>query len=425
MGIDKVMDVLRKYPLCDHCLGRLFARLGFGLSNEERGRAIKDYLLMSIHEKIMSEGLNDELLSDLRALALSGHEPSMLLLKNMGVDVSPTPCYICGSSIFSRFDEWSRNIANALSSLGAEFKSFRLGTRVPNDVLRRELEITMEFGITSAESIKRELNRELGKRVSSLLGIPFSREEPDVEVVLDTTTGAITTQLMPLYLLTRYRRVYRLIGKGGIKWPINEALGIYGAQSVVIHSGGGEAGNVRVLGNGRPMIIQVIGPGKRPSIGEVSKALGSIDYGISLNVLSYVRSSMVRKVKAESRNYVITYRVLAITNGQVTDDALKSLHDYFRNRQVTQRLRWGGRVKKRVSMVYELDGRVIDGRLLELVIRCQGNLNIRGFVHGYFGDVEPSLSGVLALEVRPVEIDILNISDSITYDTFNPVSTGC
>jgi Predicted pseudouridylate synthase len=113
MGIDKVMDVLRKYPLCDHCLGRLFARLGFGLSNEERGRAIKDYLLMSIHEKIMSEGLNDELLSDLRALALSGHEPSMLLLKNMGVDVSQHRATYVAAPLFSRFDEWSRNIANA------------------------------------------------------------------------------------------------------------------------------------------------------------------------------------------------------------------------------------------------------------------------------------------------------------------------
>ena len=409
MSIDKAMAILRKYPLCDHCLGRLFARLGFGLSNYERGRAIKDYLLMRIHEKIINEGLSDELLNDLKALAISGHEPSISLLKSMGMDVSPVPCYVCGNAIFNRLDEWANKIISAMASLRAEFRTFRLGTRVPSDVLRRELEITTEFGITSAESIKRELNRELGKRVSSTLGIPFSREEPDVEVVLDVSTGAVTIQIMPLYILTRYRRERRLTGK--VKWPVDDVLRIYDARGAILHSGGGEASDVRVLGNGRPMVIQVIEPGKRPLINGLNQPLRDDSYGIALNVLSYVRASMVRKVKAESRNYVITYRVLAVTGGQVTDEALRSLHEYFRNRQVVQRLRVRGRVKKRVSIVYELDGKIISNGLVEFLIRCQGNLNIRGFVHGYFGDVEPSIAGVLAVEVRPVEVDILNISD--------------
>lgn len=131
-----------------------------------------------------------------------------------------------------------------------------------------------------------------------------------------------------------------------------------------------------------------------------------------LDNLSRVRASAVVRMKARVRDYVITYRVLAITDNPVTDDNIKSLREYFRNRQVVQVFRRGRRVRRRVSMVYELDGRVVrGGRLVEFLIRCQGNLYIRGFVHGGFGDVEPSIAGTLGFGIRPIEVDILGISD--------------
>ncbi|MEM4139481.1 MAG: pseudouridylate synthase, partial [Sulfolobaceae archaeon] len=39
--LNKALELLSKYPLCDSCLGRCFARLGYGLENKERGKAIK------------------------------------------------------------------------------------------------------------------------------------------------------------------------------------------------------------------------------------------------------------------------------------------------------------------------------------------------------------------------------------------------
>ncbi|ADY01423.1 THUMP domain-containing protein [Vulcanisaeta moutnovskia 768-28] len=412
MSLERAMDILRKYPLCNHCLGRLFARLGTGLSNEERGKAIKDYLLMMIHERIISEGLSDELLSDVKALALSGHEPSIKFLKNLGIEVSPITCYVCNDNIFNRLDEWAKTIADSLRSLGVEVRSFRLGSKVPIEVLKRELGITTEFNISSAESIKRELNRELGKRVSSILSVSFSREEPDAEVVINITTGSVEVQVMPIYISARYRKIHRLVnGRGQVRWPIDSIIQVFGAQDVVIHVGGEDPFGARVLGNGRPTILQIIKPSRRPSIDDVYPLLKGLNYDVILSDLSRVKSSAIVRMKARVRDYVITYRVLAITDNSVTDGNIKSLHDYFRNRQVVQVFRRGRRVKRRVSMVYELDGKVIGDRLVEFLIRCQGNLYIRGFIHGGFGDVEPSIAGTLGFGVRPVEIDILNISD--------------
>jgi len=39
--MEKIKIESAKLPLCNHCLGRLYAMLGHGLSNDERGRAIR------------------------------------------------------------------------------------------------------------------------------------------------------------------------------------------------------------------------------------------------------------------------------------------------------------------------------------------------------------------------------------------------
>ncbi|WP_243679749.1 hypothetical protein [Vulcanisaeta souniana] len=281
-------------------------------------------------------------------------------------------------------------------------------------MLSRELNITTEFNISSSESIKRELNRELGKRVSSILGVQFSREEPDVETIIDIATGSVTTQVMPIYILTRYRKVHRVVGdRENTRWPIDRVVQAYGAQEAIVHAGGDDPSAARVLGNGRPVVIQVIRPGKRLDIKDISPLLMDPNYDVQLEEPSYVKSSIIMKMKARVRDYVITYRVLAIADDNVTNEAMITLHDYFRNRQVAQRIRHGRRIRRRISMVYELNGSVVrGGRLVEFLIKCQGNLYIRGgFVHGGFGDVEPSIAGVLGIGVKPVEIDILNITD--------------
>ena len=39
--LEKALSMLSKYPLCDHCLGRQFALLGYSIENNDRGKALK------------------------------------------------------------------------------------------------------------------------------------------------------------------------------------------------------------------------------------------------------------------------------------------------------------------------------------------------------------------------------------------------
>ena len=44
--LENALEMLSSNPLCDHCLGRQFALLGYNLENNERGKAIKLALVL-------------------------------------------------------------------------------------------------------------------------------------------------------------------------------------------------------------------------------------------------------------------------------------------------------------------------------------------------------------------------------------------
>ncbi|MCK4347063.1 MAG: hypothetical protein KAW47_00455, partial [Thermoplasmatales archaeon] len=56
---------LSKYKLCDHCLGRLFAMVEHGFTNEERGeklrRNLKQYRKIEIKDCWLCSGLFNEI----------------------------------------------------------------------------------------------------------------------------------------------------------------------------------------------------------------------------------------------------------------------------------------------------------------------------------------------------------------------------
>ena len=48
--LEKAFEMLSKYPLCDHCLGRQFALLGYSMENNVRGKALKVSLTMQAND---------------------------------------------------------------------------------------------------------------------------------------------------------------------------------------------------------------------------------------------------------------------------------------------------------------------------------------------------------------------------------------
>ncbi|MEJ2281722.1 MAG: hypothetical protein P8X97_07445 [Candidatus Bathyarchaeota archaeon] len=80
--LKKAMQMLETHPLCDHCLGRQFALLGYGLNDKERGETIKLLLTMKNHQLALSG--NNVGFSNLRLLSSNGSfEMASEILKKM------------------------------------------------------------------------------------------------------------------------------------------------------------------------------------------------------------------------------------------------------------------------------------------------------------------------------------------------------
>ena len=68
--LEKTLSMLQKYPLCDHCLGRQFALLGYNIENTARGRALK--LSSTLQSSALSSSKNAEGIKRLKILAANG-----------------------------------------------------------------------------------------------------------------------------------------------------------------------------------------------------------------------------------------------------------------------------------------------------------------------------------------------------------------
>ena len=228
--------ILRKYPLCDNCLGRFFARLGRGLTNDIRGRSIKTVILMNLFTRY-SASERSKLLSELREFAIKGGEPFKTTLEKLsGEKVAEEKCFVCGSRIKDFFEEYSKRSVKILEREG--LKKFLIGVSVPKEITEREEEIAREFKIDSWESIKNELKREIGKRIRDQ-GYTPDFEDPDIVINIDISTGAILTSYpSALYLLrvAKLEKGYRLRrSRGSLEDILNNKLSIYEPSYTRLH----------------------------------------------------------------------------------------------------------------------------------------------------------------------------------------------
>ena len=68
--IELARALLKRYSLCDYCLGRQFATLGHGLTNSERGKAIKLLLVLEGSRRFLAKEEAGEEILTLVAFAL-------------------------------------------------------------------------------------------------------------------------------------------------------------------------------------------------------------------------------------------------------------------------------------------------------------------------------------------------------------------
>lgn len=423
---ERVLKLLEEYPLCDSCLGRMFALLGRGLSNAERGRALKLIAVMELHRRIR-EG-DEEARALFRRLAPRlGRVAAGLYRELFGEEPGLEACHICGGSLEDRVAYAGRDAVNRLRYV--DVSSFLVAARIPDDVRAREDEVKLRHGLQYSESIGAEVRREVSKRVQAELALTPDFEAPDVLVEVDLGTWTTRLEFMPLLIRGRYWKTARRVSqsiwvtrRGERRYPFSVEDGlsrladIYEANDVVLHGAGREDADVRMLGTGRPFIAEAKAA-KRRGV-SVRAAEAEINRGsrglVEFRLEGRARRKDVAGVKGVDSRHGKVYKALVVLDRDVGDDDLARLEEFFANRAVRQRTPRRVRHRRpdvvRERVVHRVSTRRLGRRVFEALIYAEGGLYIKELVSGDGGDTAPSFASVLGAAAYCAELDVVAVT---------------
>jgi len=436
--LQKALRMLEKYPLCDSCLGRQFALLGHGFENNERGSAIKLALTLEAHAQAIAEKKQGRKI--LKALAINGFSnPAKEILEKLDQHVETgdfSTCFLCQDKLVI-LDQLAEKAAVLLSQY--EFNSFLVGVELPLKVGELEDEFRAEFNVDQAESLRKEFARTVGKRIGARTGKEVDFKRPEIVVLLEPFSEVVRLQVNPLFVSGRYKKLVRSIPQS--KWYCSECWGrgcekcnwtgkMYpeSVQEIVekplleatsglsasFHASGREDIDARMLGNGRPFVIEVTTPKKRfLDLEELQRAVNVHGSGkVEVSGLKVANRDTIRRLKGgESKQK--EYRLLVEFENKITVKDLRFLEENLTNIIIKQstpvRVLHRRADLIREKYIYDVDVKKLSPKKAEMKLRCQGGLYVKELVTGDEGRTVPSVSGLLKNKAKPMELDVLNV----------------
>jgi tRNA pseudouridine synthase 10 len=385
--------------LCHECFGRLFGRLGHGLANPER--------------------------ADLLAQRLGRSLPSPAV-----------PCPGCADT-FARLPVWVERGVRSVD--GYEWHRFTCGSRWEPELLAREEHLWLQVGTEWGESARSAFNREWGKALEARTGASGGPDAPDVVFLADLAVGRVEPTILPVYVRGRYRKLDRTIpqthwpcrrcrgrgcdacGGSGKTYPtsVEELVGApllaaTGAEGTRFHGMGREDIDARMLGRGRPFVLELVRPHRRlvdleAVAGEIAR---SSEGRVEVDGLRAAEATDVLHVKEASPEK--SYRVGVI--GPVPVAKVNEALDLATGRAIAQRTptRVAHRRSDRVRARRIVSARVIESAAegFTLEIRTEAGTYVKEWVEGDGGRTEPNLAGLVGVPLKVGFLDVLDVHDT-------------
>jgi tRNA pseudouridine synthase 10 len=399
---EQVKSILGYGECCDHCLGRFFGKRSHGLTNDERGRSLKI------------------------ALAIGENLP---YTKFSGT------CWVC-SNFFDAIPEWADRVTASVR--GIEFSTFLVGCRVPPLIAENEEMVWSDLSLTEPEPFKSEVNREVGKAVSVLTGKNVDFKKPDIVAILDPASGQVEVQINSVFFYGRYQKFERGIpqthwdcracrGAGcdkcnftGAQYldSVEQLIGrpvitAFDAQNAVLHGAGREDIDARMIGTGRPFILEVVEPKKRSlDLTALEQEINRVSEGrVSVSIKRWSERAEVETLKSNKAHK--KYRILVEVDGALSANefanALKTLQGATIHQRTPERVahRRADKIRERIVLDIEYVGEQ-DGKFVVEVLGEAG-LYIKELVSGDGGRTRPSLAEILDRPAHVFSLDVVQV----------------
>jgi tRNA pseudouridine synthase 10 len=437
--LEKALEMLEKHPLCDHCLGRQFALLGHGIENNDRGKALK--LSLTLQASALKQSKNADGPKNLKILATNGFsreaaETLRYLKKHISQKSQPKTCFLCEN----RLQLIDGIVQKALKKIANyEYTTFLVGVELPVAAEEREDEFKAAFAIGYGESIRHEFGRLLGKKIEAQTGKTVEYRKPDIVLIINPFTEDVKIQVNPLFVAGRYRKLVRDIpqskwfcsscrGKGcekcgwtGKLYPesveelvSNPLLKAAEGEKTAFHASGREDIDARMLGSGRPFVVEISKPKKRfLDLRKIGETINDTATGkVEVSNLHFTNKDVVRRLK-KGESAQKEYRVLMEFENDAPEEGLRVLEEKLTGALVKQqtplRVLHRRTDLTREKYIYEVKVKKLSPKKAKMEIRCQGGLYVKELVSGDEGRTTPSVSGLLGNRAKPIKLDVLNV----------------
>lgn len=368
-----VNPILRKYPLCDNCLGRLFSKQLHLSSNKLLGKKLK---------------------------------------KNLN---STQKCYIC-RNLFDNLNHFLKIMIDVSSNYS--FSTFSVGAMIKPSIIDRDDFIRSKYKLKGIDGIKTDVSRELRKSFSRKTKKNIDFLDSDITFTINLKDESCQLCSKSISFSGRYVKTLRGIsqkqkscsncsGKGcrtcnfhGIS-EFDSVEGIiskfifekFGGTTAKFTWIGGEDKSSLVLGTGRPFFVKIQNPLKRKL-----KSISIKSTFLKITNLKIVRESPKKPLKFNS-----SIELKVSTEDKIDSKNLKKLKE-LQKRSVVVYEKSGKRSEKKIfSVKYKKNS----SNTFTLFIKAEGGLPIKRFVNS--DDVSPGISQILNISCVCQEFDFLDI----------------
>ncbi|MEF8847859.1 MAG: tRNA pseudouridine(54/55) synthase Pus10 [Candidatus Thermoplasmatota archaeon] len=390
--------ILNKKNLCDHCLGRFFALIHTDMTNKKRGQIIRKNL--KVNKKI-----------------------------------PPKKCDLC-EGLFNEIEKFADIVISYLNEY--EFESFLIGTKIDEDILENEKLLFSLSKTFQPESIKRNLNREIGKIVENKIKKEVDFKDPDITCIVDTLFDIVELQIKPLFIYGRYNKYKRGIpqtkwfcrtcrGKGckkcdftGKKYETSieeliskKFLKKTQGKDESFHGAGREDIDALMLGNGRPFVLEINESKKRNlDLKKVEKEINEENENIlKIRNLRYSDRNEIKRLKSARfrKKYKLTVKFENPINSEKLKKAAFSLQGETIKQFTPTRVAHRRAKKIRKRKIYHCEIDAIEESTASIKIEAESGTYIKELISGDNDKTKPNLSDELGNPCYFKKLDVVEV----------------
>ena len=366
-------SILKKYDLCDQCLGRLFSKQLHLSSNK--------FLCKKLKKNYASKG----------------------------------KCYVC-KDLFSNLDYFLKLMLDLSSNY--EFQTYGVGIIIKPSIVDRDDFIRSKYKLKGIDSIKTDIAKELIKLFTRKTQKTLDSFDPEITFTVNLKDESCQLHSKSITIFGKYIKSERGYAQKQTSCDncsgtgcrvcdfhgISEFESIEGIISKLIFKKfggtttkftwiGGEDKSSLVLGNGRPFFVKIKNPSKRKSKLSDEK----------FDSVSVFNLKLVDTFPKKPLNFYSRIKIKISAKLQIISKKLKKLK-YLTTCPIVIYEKSGKRYEKKI---FDLTYKKNSSNVFTVIMSAEGGFPIKRFVIG--DDILPNISSVLDTMCMVQEFDFLDI----------------